>query len=252
VKVLISRIKLDRPILNMPPKGWGNDEITKFFELLQDNAYATYSNLQPWFQKFVAIDSAYRELIDNLNNSADWFAAFFVLRAHSNYLAAIRFSISGQIPETYSVLRSCLENGLYGFYLSRNPGSQETWLRRHNSEDHKQKVRDEFKVGAFLKILNSIDAKEGQVADTLYERAIDCGAHPNELALMQILKMTKDADKIEFKVSYAEGNSPQFQLALKTTAQVGVCVLGIFRLVYKERFDLIGLTDSLNKLRVGL
>ena len=236
----------------MPPKGWGDDEITKFFDILSENSYATYANLRSWFQKLVAIDSAYRKLIDSLHNSQDWFAAFFLLRAHSNYLTAVRLSASGQLPETYTVLRSCLENGLYGLYLSKNPSSRETWLRRHDTDAHKQKVRDEFKIATLLKLLSSIDAKEGEVAETLYERAIDCGAHPNELALMQTLQMVKDSEKIEFKVAYVEVRSSQFQLALKTTAQVGVCVLGIFRLVYKERFDIIGLTDSLIRLREGL
>lgn len=235
-----------------PPKGWGEDEVTKFFDVLRNNQYATFANLQPPFRKLVAIDAAYRKLIDNLYNSKDWFAAFFLLRAHSNFLAAVRLSASGQLPETYAALRSCLENALYGLYLAKNPGSRETWLRRHDTDAHKQKVRDEFKIGTMLKLLASMDAKEGQVADALYERTIDYGAHPNELALMQTLQLKKDPAQVEFKVVYAGGNNDQFQLALKTTAQVGVCGLGIFRLVYKERFDLVGLTDALDKLRVGL
>src|SRR5713101_7380058 len=132
-----NQVVLTNMALPMPPKGWGDDEITKFFDVLRENAYATYANLRPWFQKLVAIDSAYRKLIDSLHNSQDWFAAFFLLRAHSNYRTAVRLSTSGQLPETYTALRSCLENGLYGLYLSKNPGSRETWLRRHDSDAHK-------------------------------------------------------------------------------------------------------------------
>ncbi len=183
-----------------PPKGWGDDEITKFLDALRGNAYATYANLQPQFQRLVAIDSAYRKLVDSLYNMEDWFAAFFLHRAHSNFLAAVRLCVSVQIPETYAVLRSCLETALYGFYLSRNPGSCETWLRRHESEAHKQKVRDEFKIGDLLKLLNSANPKEGQAAATLYETTIDYGAHPNERAIMQTLTMTKDPSKVEFKM----------------------------------------------------
>lgn len=145
-----------------------------------------------------------------------------------------------------------MENALYGFYLSKNPDSSETWLRRHDSEAHKQKVRDEFKIGDLLRLLGSANSKEGQTAATLYERTIDYGAHPNERALMQTLQMTKDPSKVEFKIMYTDGDSDQLRLALRTTAQVGVCVLGIFRLVYKERFDLVGLTDALDTLRAGL
>jgi hypothetical protein len=235
-----------------PPNGWGDDEITKFLDGLRGNAYATYANLQPQFQRFVAIDAAYRKLVDSLYNSKDWFAAFFLLRAHSNFLTAVGLSMSGQLPETYAALRSCSENALYGFYLSKNPGSCETWLRRHDSEANKQKVRDEFKIGTLLKLLSSVDSKEGHIAATLYERTIDYGAHPNERALMQTLQITQAPDKVELKILYACGDSEQFQLALRITAQVGVCGLGIFRLVYKERFDLVGLTDILTNLKVGL
>jgi hypothetical protein len=36
------------------------------------------------------------------------------------------------------------------------------------------------------------------------------------------------------------------------TAQVGACGLRIFRLVYRERFDLLGLTEELNRVMRGL
>ncbi len=35
------------------------------------------------------------------------------------------------------VLRGCMENAL-GFYVSRNAGSREIWLRRHDDEKSKE------------------------------------------------------------------------------------------------------------------
>ena len=69
---------------------------------------------------------------------------------------------------------------------------------------------------------------------------------------MQSLLMNKGADRIEFKVVYLAGDNVQLRASLKTTAQVGVCVLGMFKQVYKERFDLVGLSDELDGLRQGL
>jgi hypothetical protein len=239
-------------MLPEPPEGWGNDEVTAFFDALRCNEYATFANCQPQFQTLIAIDSAYRTLAASLTNSKDWFAAFFLLRAHSNLLAGMRLCASGQLPETYACLRSCVENALYGLYLAKIPESRETWLRRHDSDDHKKKVRDEFRIRTMLNLLASIDAREAQVAETLYDRTIDYGAHPNERALMQTLQLEKEPGTVEFKVVYAGGNSHQFQLALKTAAQVGVSGLSVFRLVYKERFDIVGLTQTLDALKVGL
>lgn len=235
-----------------PPPQWGNDEITKFFDVARANQYATFANLKVEFGKLVAIDMAFRKLIDNLSHSKDWFAAFFVLRAHSNFLAAARLATSAQIPETFAALRSCLENGLYGHYIAKNPAARERWLRRHDDEEHKKAMRSEFQLTKLLQILSSVDADEGKAADTLYERTIDYGAHPNERALMQTLQMNKGDDKIEFKVVYLGEDNIQLRHVLRTSAQVGVCVLGMCRLIYKERFDLIGLTDDLKALRQGL
>jgi len=235
-----------------PPPGWGNDEITKFFDVARGNTYATFANLQPEFQKLIGIDKAYRKLVDNLNQTKDWFAAFFVLRAHSNFLAGARLAASGQLPETYAALRSCLENGLYAVYIAKHPESRETWLRRHDDEAHKKSMREEFQLRKLLEFLASVDRKEGEVARTLYDRAIDYGAHPNERALMQTLQMNKGAGQIEFKVVYLGGDNVQLRLGLKSAAQVGVSVLGMLKLIYKERFDLISLTNDLDLLRQGL
>lgn len=103
-----------------------------------------------------------------------------------------------------------------------------------------------------LKLAAAEDETEGAVAKVLYERTIDSGAHPNELALMQALQMDKRADHIEFKSIYLDANSVSLLAALKTTAQVGVCTLSLFRLIYRERFDIMGVTDLLRHAKAGL
>jgi hypothetical protein len=63
---------------------------------------------------------------------------------------------------------------------------------------------------------------------------------------------TEDDDSQRYLLNYLSGGTLPFQLALKTTAQVGICTLYIFRTVYRERFDLLQLTDRLHQLSVGL
>ena len=235
-----------------PPPNWEANEISKFFDAARLNEFATFANLKGEIARLSDIDLAYRKAIDGINHSKDWFAGFFVLRAHSNLLAACRLCWSAQIPESYALLRSCLENALYGLYLARNPDSRETWLRRHDDAAAKKRVKDEFKIGALLDLAASVDATEGPVARALYERTIDYGAHPNELALMQALKINENPDHVEFKSNYLDEDSVALRLALKTTAQVGACTLSLFRAVYPERFDLLGLTHLLRHVKVGL
>jgi len=237
---------------SQPPANWGNDEISKFIDDARNSEYATFANYQDEIRRLIDLDAWCRKAIDGLNHSNDWFAGLFLLRAHSNFLAACRMTWSGQIPECYAMLRSCLENALYGLYLARNPNSRETWLRRHDSDAHRRKVKDEFKMRTMLELAKSIDTKEGSVAELLYDRTIDNGAHPNEQALMQVLQLNERAEHVEFKMIYLEGDSIQLRLALKTTAQVGVCSLSLFRSIYKERFDILGVTGAIDHIKNGL
>ena len=238
--------------LPVPPGGWGADEITAFIDNARLNSFATYANLRPEYGKVAEIDVLFRKLVDYLLNTKDWFAAFFLLRAHSAFLAGAHLAMSGQAAETYASLRLCLENGLYGFYLSRNPGSRETWLRRHDSEQAKKTVRGEFTIRNLFDALRGVDGKEAGVAAQLYERCIDYGAHPNERALTVSLKQETSQDTVEFRVVYLTDDLVFFRGCLKTVAQVGASVLGIFRLVFKERFELTGLTNELNRAKLGL
>ena len=238
--------------LPTPPPNWEANEISKFFDAARANEFATFANKTDEVARLSDIDLGYRRAIDGVNHSTDWFAGFFLIRAHSNYLAACRLCWSAQIPESYALLRSCLESALYGLYLGKHPKSRETWLRRQDDPAAKQKVINEFRITKLLKLAAEEDAKEGAVAKRLYEQTIDLGAHPNELALMQTLKINKSADRIEFKSNYLDQDSVALSLALKTTAQVGVCALSLFRVIYPERFNIVGVTDLLHHVKQGL
>ena len=235
-----------------PPPNWEANEISKFFDAARSNEIATFANHTEWVARLSDIDLGYRKSINGVNHSKDWFAGLFLLRAHSNYLAACRLCWSVQLPESYALLRSCLENALYGLYLAKHPEFREIWLRRGEDAAAKQKVKDKFKVGAMLGFAAAQDTREGGIAKVLYELTIDSGAHPNELALMQTLKIDKEADHIEFKSNYLGTDSVALLAALKSTAQVGVCTLSLFQVVYPERFNILGVTDLLRHAKAGL
>lgn len=86
----------------------------------------------------------------------------------------------------------------------------------------------------------------------LYEHCIDYGGHPNERALTQGLKKEIGPDVVNLQIVYLSADPLVVRVCLKATAQVGASVLGIFRLVFRERFDLTGLSDQLTRARQGL
>ena len=235
-----------------PPLGWERNEISKFLDAARTNEFATFANKVEEVARLSDIDLIYRKAIDGVTHSPEWFAGLFLLRAHSNYLAACRLCWSVQIPESYALLRSCLENALYGLYLAKHPESRETWLWRQDDAAAKAKVKIEFQIWKILRFAVEVDAMEGAVAKQLYELTIDSGAHPNEFAFMQTLQINKSADQTEFKINYLGQDSLALSLALKTTAQVGVCALSLFQVIYSERFNIMGLTNLLGHLKEGL
>jgi hypothetical protein len=135
--------------LSTPPPGWGSDDLSKYLDDARHNAYATFHNLKGDYRRFSDIDLAFRKAIDSLLNTADWFAAFFLLRTHSSILTGVSLAMSGQVPEGYACLRLALENSLYGFYLSKNPSAQITWLNRHESADAKKRFAISSKSVSF-------------------------------------------------------------------------------------------------------
>jgi hypothetical protein len=238
--------------MEQPPPNWGSDELSEFINLAHQNTFASYVNFKPQYQRLKDITQLYTTLINHLTNTPELVAGLFLLHAHSAFLGAARLSLSGQVPEAFMLLRACLENGLYGLYISRRPASADVWLRRHESDSAKSKVRREFSNPNLWRVLENENRNIYEVANMLYERTIDYGAHPNERALMSTLNLQPGPESILFEVNYLIDDVPNVLMCLKTNAQVGVCTLDIFRCVFRERFDLIGLTERLSRLKQGL
>ncbi len=237
---------------NSQPPGWTKDELTKFIETANRNAWATYVHLPEYAKRLNVVHLLFKTAGENLTNSPDWFTGFFLLKSHSHYLAATRLATSCQIPETYMVLRGCLESALYGFYLHKHPASRVVWLSRHNDEASKKQVRREFQIGTMLDEVKGIDTSLANVLEQLYDQTIDYGAHPNERALSAHLRRQDGDDFVQFNYHYLDDNPLALQLALKTCLRVGIDCLKLFRLVYQERFDLLGLTQQIAGVSQGL
>jgi hypothetical protein len=235
-----------------PPPKWASDELTKFFDAARNNAFATFANRSDEVRRLIDIEAAIRKLALNLDHSKDWFAALFVLRAHSAWLAAAQLALSAQTFETAVMLRASLESALYGFRIARNPHLREIWLRRGEGRNERSQVKKEFSFRHLIDGLASEDQRESTAAEALYEQCIDFGAHPNEAGYMGNQKMEEDNGQIRFEVAYQNASPLALGLALRTTARIGVCILGIFRLIFRERCDILGISELLPRLRHGL
>jgi len=242
---------LTNNLLTIPPE-WGSDPLSQFIQDAIHNTHATFHNLKTWYNKLRDIHITFRAITQNMDGSPNWFSSFFLFRSHAAFLAGVRLAMSGQVPESYMVLRGCLESALYGLYVTRKPTSKEIWLKRHNDEPSKKKVKQNFKISNLFQVLEIEDKRLYTITRDLYDRTIDYGGHPNERAFLSVVKKEADESKTTFQSAYLIGNEPAHKLCLKSCAQIGICALCIFRTIFRERFDILGLSETLEKLKKGL
>ena len=216
------------------------------------NVFATFDSKKSEYKLLKDIDAIYQKAIDYFLNTPSFLPAMFFLRAHSAYRGACRLSMSGQIPETFVLLRSCIENGLYALHVFKNKVAEEIWVGRHDDEQSLKKTKGEFATWKVMKTLQGIDEWLYKVTSQLYENTIDWGAHPNERAISSSMKIIKEENKTEFKQLYLSGDTPQLAFGLKSTARVGLCSLFIFRHIFRERFDLISISEEMKTFKVIL
>src|SRR5712692_3793959 len=107
-------------------------------------------------------------------------------RSASAYFGAIRLALSAQTYEAYSLIRNVIENAQYAAHIKTDPIPYEratSYLKRGDSPEADRKCRNEFGHGRPSASASALDKHVGDIAQQLYDRAIDLGAHPNQLAL---------------------------------------------------------------------
>ncbi len=233
------------------PPDWGADPLGNFVEDARRNCITTFTNLRRQYDALAEIDRICRVMIDNLNQSPELVCGFLLIRTHSSFLGAARLCLSGQLAEAYMVLRGCLENALYGLYVAGNTSRQEIWLRRHEDEASRRRMQKEFTIRNVMNHLQSVDPTSQHVAQTLYDRTIDYGAHPNERSVTTQVKTQRDGSRVNFTANYLICGDLAHEFCLRSAAQVGICCLDVFQDVWRDRYRILGLDVRLDQLRQG-
>ncbi len=237
----------NRTEMPLPP-GWAEDSLSEFVHDAFANALATFVRKKPAFNLLRKIEATFGRIGENLDGAENALAVFLLHRSHSAFIASCRLAMSGQAAETFPVLRSCLEYGLYALHTTENSDLAVVWLRRHDNDESLRKVRQEFRHARVMKSLLDRDRELHGDLSRLYERTIDFGAHPNERALSSSATKRIDGDEVVIRNQILHKDSSALDHALVTTAQVGLGSLRVFRLIFRERFDLLGLGDTIEEL----
>jgi hypothetical protein len=235
------------------PPGWGQDRLSSFWEAGRNNQFGTFVTKRPIFAKLVGIDNAFHAVSEKWSNPKDPVAALLFLRCHSAFKTASGLAAAGQVAEAYVMHRSMLEYAGYALHINRNPGLAKVWLDRHEDEAKMEASRRAFSHNKVQKTISAVNQHAGKRFEALYQWTIDSGAHPNERSVTANLKMTRETDgKRIMQAVFQHGDGPVIDLALRRTAQCGVCSLEILQGVFNALFELVGVNAAILEVRSGL
>jgi hypothetical protein len=110
-------------------------------------------------------------------------------------------------------------------------------------------VRRDFQHVTVMETLRIRDQKLHAIIEQLYERTVDFGAHPNERAITGSMTLQKQPNRVVLQQIYLHGDSLSLDHVITTSAQIGLGSLCIFQLIFRERFEILGLRDVIDQLR---
>lgn len=230
------------------PPGWGKDTLSAYLEEFRGNQFATFYNKRQEVADLIALDGLFEKLLNGARDPDPQMPMTFLLRAHAAFRAAVSSVMGGQLYEAQALLRLSLEHASYGFFIGGDQARWTRWMKRNDDEKSKKAVREEFTSGSIRRAVKKADAKIGGHFETLYERLIDFGAHPNEQGFSMSTKLRKESGETHILSIYLHDEGVPLDFALKTTAQVAICVLHIAYLLYPARMELQQIRHELDQI----
>ena len=232
------------------PDGWTTNELAEYFDRMRKNQLATFDMERPLFGLLSEIETMYRRALDSIDHVEKGFFAVFLIRAHGSYVAACSLAAACHAPETYALLRLTLESTMYGLFMSKDNERSKLWLKRHDDEQTRNKVRKLFTNTALLNTVEKeLPASDGKRFRDLYEETIDRGAHPNERYLTPYMEVEQKEHGVYIEVTHMFEGGPRLQQIMLSTARTGICGLLVFEHLYRTRFAIVSLDEDIHRLR---
>ncbi len=237
------------------PSKWADDPLSDFFGRAFSNSLGNFVRLPGEFGLLLRIHRTFLSIDDRgLSNASDLSVEPLLRRSRAAFLGAAWLVTSGQVPETFALLRSCLEHALYALHIHQNPDLElgELWLRRHDSDASLRAMRTVFQHVAVMKTLENCDAKLHATLEKLYQRTVDADGHPDERGIAGSTLASASPGRKMCIDSHLHDNPIVLRAGMKAAAQAGAGALSIFEKIFGQRFEILeilGISTDLTELQ---
>lgn len=243
-----------------PPRlsDWADDEFSQFFKMAQFNERAAALNVSAIFNLMRQVDDAFRLATDAVERDSQavlLVPRWLLVRVRSSVLAGYRLAMSGQIPETFPVLRAAIEQTWYAIHIATDPtppSRAETWLRRGDDDQATARATQEFGVGPVRRSHEAVDAETAKQLHWLYKQTIEFGGHPNQLSMFSAMGRAEDGKQVQFQIGILYPQPVPLIMTLRMAVAIGIGALKAFARIFPERFVIVGLDNKIGNLVAGL
>lgn len=154
--------------------------------------------------------------------------------AHSLFLVAFDLAQSGHFTALFPLFRTALESAIYSYLFNCEDGLREKWKKRQLSEEDFKSNKQAFTaaVKRFRGYLKDHDKKSGgtpyeEYIMSLYDAAIDFGAHPNPIGLLNNISLENEGEKTKFSYDYLCTDLRDILKALSACLDYGIAIAAI-------------------------
>jgi hypothetical protein len=241
-----------------PQTSTKDKSLTGFIATVQRNQQGNLARFPVQYDLIRRVDKCFVDVSAHLAYAKPVFAAHMFLRSHYAYKTAASMTLAGQVPESFVMMRSCLEYAGYALAIFADPGMadvpsrEEVFVNRHVDATSMKAQKEEFKIGKIVQEITAHDQKLANTFQFLYQRSIDYGGHPNPHGMLTAMSIDKEDDKfssISITTLALTLEPLPLQFAMKSAAQVGLTSLYIFQQMFKAKFELLRVRAEMDALR---
>lgn len=229
-----------------------NDKsLAHFFERIHQNREGNQQRFPERYRIIRQVDDCFVEAGKHLTDAKPIFTGPMYLRSQYAYKTAAGMTLAGQFPESFVMMRSCLEYAGWALLIFADPRLEEVFVNRHVDDASKKAQRRQFEMTNVMAKIASFDQTLSDICKDLYGRCIDFGGHPNPHGMLGTMNIDKDADlKMTGMSTFALTVEPRIiEFSMHKAAQVGLTALYIFQHIFKENFEVSGVGTKMDALK---